>query len=286
MWIVYTIACALCLSLTDLFTKKYSHRLDDVSIALGRVVFALPILWAAVIIDGVPPLEPGIIGVYLVAIPFEVTAFLLYIRAIRVSPLSLTVPYLSFTPVFLLGTSPVILGEQSSLYAVPGIMLITAGAFVLNLHTARGGICAPLKATLKEKGSVYMLITAFIYSITSNLGKMGVMKSSPSFFAASYVSILSLAVLAIHIQKYRLKNPFKKELFIIGFFSAMMMLFHMTAIRLTLVSYMISVKRSSLLFSILFGAWFLGEKNLRERITGGIIMITGIVIITFWSRHH
>ena len=52
------------------------------------------------------------------------------------------------------------------------------------------------------------------------------------------------------------------------------------AVTLIEVPYMISVKRTSLLFGIIFGAIFFGETNIRERLVGGIVMIIGVVLIS------
>jgi uncharacterized membrane protein len=63
--------------------------------------------------------------------------------------------------------------------------------------------------------------------------------------------------------------------------SAIMITFHLMAIRLIYVSYMIAIKRSSLLFGIVFGIEFFKEKGLKKKLIGGILMVLGILIITF-----
>jgi len=47
----------------------------------------------------------------LTGLPLEVLAFLCYMKALKVSPLSLSVPFLAFTPGFILLTGWFILGE-------------------------------------------------------------------------------------------------------------------------------------------------------------------------------
>jgi uncharacterized membrane protein len=63
--------------------------------------------------------------------------------------------------------------------------------------------------------------------------------------------------------------------------SAIMITFHLMAIRLIYVSYMIAIKRSSLLFGIVFGVVFFKEKGLKKKLIGGVLMVLGILIITF-----
>lgn len=80
------------------------------------------------------------------AIPCDIVALLLYMRALKVSPMSLTVPFLALTPVFMLFTSFLLLGELPSSLGLTGILLIAAGAYLLNVHTSKRGLWQPLRA--------------------------------------------------------------------------------------------------------------------------------------------
>lgn len=62
---------------------------------------------------------------------------LLFQRALTISPVSLTVPYLSFTPAALLITSYFMLGEVPEATGVLGVVIMTAGAYGLNAAGAR-----------------------------------------------------------------------------------------------------------------------------------------------------
>ena len=56
----------------------------------------------------------------------------------------------------------------------------------------------------------------------------------------------------------------------------------MLAISLTKVAYMISVKRLSLLFGVLYGHYLFREGCLRERLLGTTLMLAGVILIV-WS---
>lgn len=276
--------CALFQALTDVFTKKYAEGMSDAHLTLARFVFALPVLWGLSLIEGIPVVDKRIVFVYVAAAPLDILASFLYVRALRVSPISVTVPFLSFTPGFLIVTSFLILGEQPGPFGILGILMIVAGSYVLNISDGNKGIFYPFARILKEKGSCLMLLVAFIYSITSNFGKMGVTYSSPVFFAATYYTILSLMVLPMTLRDTAIRGLFKPKLLYIGVCSALMIFFHFTAIKLTYVSYMISVKRTSLLFGIAFGVLIFKEKGFKEKLTGGVIMILGILFIAFLGK--
>ncbi len=131
-----------------------------------------------------------------------------------------------------------------------------------------------------------MLLVAFIYSITSNLGKLAIQHSSPIFFGVVYFLILTIVFFPILLFKSeksfsKLKNNISMPL-AIGLFSAIMILFHTLAINLTNVSYMIAVKRTSLIFSIGYGHFLFKEKNIQHRLIGGTMMVVGVILIALF----
>ncbi len=59
-----------------------------------------------------------------------------------------------------------------------------------------------------------------------------------------------------------------------------MIITHFVAISMTDVAYMISVKRTSLLFSVLYGHFLFGEEDITQRLLGSSIMVMGVILIT------
>lgn len=81
-----------------------------------------------------------------------VLARLLYQRALSIAPLSLTVPYLAFTPAFVVMVSPFFLvGEVPSPLGMLGVFVVSTSGYMLGLVTAPGKIeqpSSPSKAKL------------------------------------------------------------------------------------------------------------------------------------------
>jgi uncharacterized membrane protein len=73
------------------------------------------------------------------------------------------------------------------------------------------------------------------------------------------------------------RNPW---FLVLGPCYGLMLLCHLNAIVLVEASYMIAVKRCSLLFAIMYGRLIFKEEGFRERISGGLVMIAGIMCIT------
>ncbi len=280
-WVPIALLTALSLSTADALTKRALKDTDDLTIAWVRWGYALPFLAITFVFTPIPALDRTFWISVAALIPLEVLALFLYVRAIRLSPLSLTIPFLALTPAFIVFIAFVLLGEVPSLQGLLGIIFITAGAYVLNAKETKSGVSGPFRAILKERGSVLMIIVALIYSVTSALGKLAVTHSSPVFFGSFYPFILTITLSAFVLYKKRTPLLFSRpRVFLaIGFFTAVMMLTHFIAISLTQAAYMISIKRMSLIFSVIYGRLVFKEEGLRERLAGSAVMLAGAALI-------
>ncbi len=283
LWFYLALASAITLSMTDALAKVALKESGSFVVAWVRWAFAAPFLLLILPFIDIPELDKTFWLVTIVAIPLEIAAIILYTHAIKISPLSLTIPFLALTPVFLIVTSFLFLGEFPDSSGLAGIMLIAFGAYMLNLKSRREGLLAPFKAIAREPGSLMMIGVALIYSITANLGKIALLHSSPLFFAVIY-PLLITAVMTPFVFTMR-RNEIsaisgRPLLFVmIGAAFALMILSHFAAIALIEVPYMISVKRSSMIFSVLFGFFLFKEGNIRDRLAGTMLMLCGIVLI-------
>ena len=283
-WLVYAVICALCVATMDALSKKALNDHDSYFVAWVRIVFAAPLLLFVLPFIEIPKLDNTFFIITSILLPLDIIAMLLYVRAISISPLSLTLPFFSLTPVFTLGTSYIILGEVPDRTGFVGIVLVAIGTYLLNVHAVKRGLLEPLKVIMKEKGSVLMIIVACIVSINLNLGKIAVQHSSPMFLSIFYLFMLS--ILLFIILRFKTKNVYSKIssqplLFLsIGLSMAVMMVTHLKAISIVDVSYMVSVKRLNILFGVVFGAVFFAETNIKERFLGAAVMVLGIILIS------
>jgi len=284
-WFPLALLCALAWSAADAFSKRALRDHSPPSVLWVRWAYALPLLGAAALSGPLPPIEPPFWAVLLFSSPLEIAAGLLYLEAIRSSPLSLTVPLLAWTPVFTALFSFALLGEVPGPAGAQGILFVAAGSYLLT-WTGKGSLLNPFRALLRERGSRCMLAVALIYSVTSALGKIGVRATSPVFFGFTYslfVTVVYAGVLAFRAKPAAVLavRP-DRWLAAVGIAAGIMMLLHFTAIEMTQVAYMIAVKRSSLLFTVLLGAVFFGERQTVRKLLGAGIMFAGVVLLA-WS---
>ncbi len=211
----------------------------------------------------------------------NVFAFYFYLKALSLSPVSLMVPLLAFSPALLLITSPIILGEFPDSMGLAGILLITVGSYILYMEDS-GDYLSPIKALLREKGSRYMLATVLLWSITANLDKLGTQATSPVVWVL-LINIFVATGAFVMMKKRPDGKPsrFHPASILMGLADGVGAVAQMTALRLTIVPYVISIKRLSVLMSVIIGTTFLGEGKALQRIIGTALMLTGSVLILF-----
>lgn len=282
LWALYALVSGFFYATADAFTKKAPAEIDDYVLILSRFMFGIPLLLLLFVIP-IPTIGPAFLYAFLAMVPIEALGYSLYVKSIKNSELSLVVPFLSFTPIFLLLTSFIMLREFPTLLGLIGIIMVVVGAYVLHLKNPKEGVLAPLKSIVSNHGSIYMIIVAFLFSITSNLSKIIVQNSSPLFAAIAYLSSLSITLLLISVAMsgkkiFQLKTEFK-SLLPVGFFYSLMALFHNLAITQAIVPYVMSIKRSSSLFSVFYGHFWFKEKNITARFVGAAVMVSGAALI-------
>jgi len=267
----------------DVFGKKSLEKNDEFVVAGAWRIFALPFLLPLLLVIDIPPLEAGFWWALAVSGGVNIVTAILYMRAIRLSDLSLTVPMVSFTPLFLLVTSPLLLGERPGPAGIGGILLIVLGSYLLNLQRKGQGFLAPFRALFSEPGPRLMLLVALLWSITANVDKIGLRHSSPLLWAIAVNSAIACGMVPVILYRRATRrgriggNP--GILMATGFCGAMTSLSQMTAISLTLVPHVIAIKRTSTLLSVLWGHFLFGERDIRKRLAGAAVMLAGVLLI-------
>ena len=286
-WLPLTLLCAFSLASADALIKAaladYSAReLAFVRLTLTGLLVT-PMLWGHSF-TALPPAFWLWVGAI---VPIEILAMLLYNRAIRDYPLSQTLPYLAFTPVFVTLTGYLLLGETVSVQGLGGILLVVAGAWLLNFRLvslwAWRSWFSPLIHIFRHPGSLMMLGVALLYSLTSVGGKGAMQYMEPELFGPFYfllVGLILVPLLGLGTPA-RLKRIWRKPLPVLGTAALMglMLITHFIALQRVEVAYMIAVKRTSLLFGMVYGALLFKEPGLGGHLLAGIVMLAGVALI-------
>lgn len=286
LWLIYSLLSAIFHSTSDLLSKKSLQNLDEYVVAFSRNFFSTVCLVPFLLLVEVPSLD-NVFWLVIVSNGLLVSGtFILYMKAIKLSPLSLTIPMIAFTPLFLLVTSPLMLGEFPSVFGLMGIFLIVSGVYILSVKDVRKGFLAPFKALFTEKGVPIMLFVAFLWSIAANLFKVGTQHSNPIVYLSVGSAFVSSTLFLVMLIKTH--NPMRamrgnlKVLFPAGLFEALLNIFSLSAMELTIVAYTNSARRTSILFSVLYGHFFFKEQRVLERLFGALVIVSGVIVISLF----
>jgi uncharacterized membrane protein len=268
----------------SVYQRKNALGTDEFVTAWASRAFGIPVLGAAIVYQGIPELTRDFL-IYVIPQGIAIAlASLLIAKAYKESDASIVTPMFAVSPVLLVGTSFLILGEVPTFRGLTGILLITFGAYTLKIDGSKS-LTDPLRKLWEERGVQIILLVVLIYSVTANIDKLGVNASSAVMWPLSIYVLSSTILLPVMMKKSpEWKSKIRtdwKPLSVLGVLGGFAVILQMTAFKLTMVSYVVAIKRLSIPLTIIFSFFMLNEtESFRERITGSLLMIIGALLIS------
>jgi drug/metabolite transporter (DMT)-like permease len=187
-----TLSTALCWALYDALRKRLARDVVPVHLGLLLPLAQAPLLalWAftrepfGLATASLSPLAGSAV--------LNVFALVLFLGALRLSPLSLTIPLLSFTPVLSTTLAWIFRGQVPGPAQYAGAALVVIGATVLGLS---GGAWKGFTAFLREPGVRRMTIVALLWSCTGVLDQTAVARGAGSWYAPILTAAVALILL-------------------------------------------------------------------------------------------
>lgn len=208
----------------------------------------------------------------------------LFLRALKVSDLGLTIPYLSFSPIFVLVFAIVFLQEWPTPIALVGLLIVAVGAFFLN-PARTNGLTQKTESAGFKQGAVLMLSTAVFWSAAAAFDKAALAHSS---FLTHLILLLASTVILLLLTQLVVK-PLRTHQGASLSWSVLTVvcLTMLGALALQLgayvywdVAYVEAVKRSiGLIGSVVVGTAVFKEANLGKRLIAVVVMAAGTAFI-------
>jgi drug/metabolite transporter (DMT)-like permease len=286
-WLLLTLVCAFALASSDAAAKRWFGGRGAWDMVLVRLSLAGLLLSPWLIWQQHGELNTAFWGWMALLAPLEVVAMLLYMRAIRDHALSLTLPYMAFSPVFIVVLGQLLLDETVSSRGLAGIALVVTGSWLLNFENigrlSLKAMLAPFRAIVRNPGSRMMLMASLVYAFAAVGSKDAMLAVGPEGFGALYFTIVGsfslLAVALVRPRAFRILHEQPVASLTVAGLMAVMVITHFLAIAQVEAAYMIAVKRTSLLFGILYGAILFGEQHLGRHLLAGSLMVAGVALI-------
>ncbi len=293
MWFLLGFLSALMNSTSDLFLKLANRpsadsppRIVDAALSgslmhAGMALIALPV---ACLLDPFPDIGLETLWPVLVSAGIGLASAPLYVSAMRDAPLSLTAPLMAITPVCLLATGPLIVGDDFRLAGVGGVLVCAVGIYVSNLESDKPWLW-PLLNLWHNKGQLKMVGATVLFSLSSPVDRLGVERMGMIWYLAALTALIALGLAPVAIIGL-LRGSAKPNAHHLAASSVLATVSagsQFIAVTLAPVAYVICLKRLSTVIGPLFGRWFLDEPIGGRRVLGSWIIFGGTVLIALSS---
>ena len=284
--IALSIACAAAYSASDSLRKAIPHQAGALLALFYAFLLEAPILGVWLVLGGDYRLAEGYFLPGLAAAAVGLGANILFMVALRRSPLSLMIPMLALVPVITALFSGMLIGEWPSASQAAGIVFVAAGLFALYLPPGAGfSLRAVWGAFAREPGAKPMLGVVLLWSLNPPIDKMCLDFASVGMHGFVQLLVLSATlgfwlVLRGGPRALRLPAGTIRPLAGVALTAGIGYGLQLAAYKMTLVAVVELIKR----VIGLIGALFLGRAYFQEAITGpkaiGIaIMALGLPLV-------
>jgi len=287
MWFWYALGFALSSSLGTILSKKILQKTNEKDLLLISSIFRTPLLFLLILtFYQIPKVDLTFLLSLIFSSGIGVWAAILAYRAIKDSDVSLVGPIAAFNPVFTSIVSFLILGEVIGIKGLLGIFLIVLGAYTLQVSELKEGVLKPFMALIKNKAVRMTLFAYFIWAITPIFEKIAIRHTSPNNppFASLIGGIITIPIYIFLVRKDLKKIPLQitinfRDFLLLGALGAVGQFIAFMAINLASLGFVTAVFKLSIIFNVVLGWMFFGEKNIKERLLGSVVMLGGVILL-------
>ncbi len=284
--LLVVLACAFGWVGLDLLRKLLAVQGGPLPMTFLLVSAQLPLFFAWALIDGNWSVDAGYLWPGLGCIIFNLTANLTYMQSVKLSPMSVTLPLLSLTPVFTTLVAMPLLAELPRPIQGLGILIVVLGALVLNADPAAGGFASLWRGLLSEKGALWMVLTALLWSLAPPLDKIAMRHTAPAMHALIMVTgiLVGLGIALGSQGRFGelggLGRRNYKVLLASALVSGVALFFQLLAIQMVLVGLVETVKRGiGAAMALILGRLVFGEELKNRHMAAVALMIAGVWLV-------
>lgn len=286
MWFFLSLLSAFFETAKDTSGKHSVTKTDEYTAAIALHIFTLLATIPFLILSEIPQLETSF-WLGSLAFLFITPAWtLLYMKALKLSPLSTTLPMMAFNPIFTALLAFLFQGDIPDASGWIGILLISVGIYFVHaksIHMKHIG--STLTSMFADKGALAMLGVAFLWSLGAHFSKMRVDGSSAVFstFTGGIIGIGTTILLSLALRKpisFAVMRKNFKSLSLMSLFYYLATLTSNIALSTGSTAYVFSVKRGSILFSAIAGKLFFQEHFTLYKYIGLVLVGVGILAIS------
>jgi drug/metabolite transporter (DMT)-like permease len=287
-WICLALLSATFDSCVHLLTKKALSKSGQYLVPISLCLISGLSCLSALSVIGFPTVGWDFYRLVIIVSLLAGFGMICFMAGLEKTEVSYAIPLLCFSPLLSAIWGWIFINEQVSLLGLLGVLIVMTGAYMLELHRMKDGIFEPIKAILDNKSARLILTSSVLWSITSVIDKVGVLKGSALLWSCSVSLGMGSFILVAAIVKQKVsydnvKNSSFPVLIILGIFYALMHVSQMLAVEIGQVSYVLSLKRLGILISVIVGSLVFKEHQLKERILASTVMVFGVFLIIIFA---
>lgn len=272
--------------LKNVAAKSLTHEFPEIIINFMWMLFAT-FITVPFALAYLPSSLTLLCAEILISVTFiDFIAYKLYLKSIKHTDLSLSLPMLALTPVFVLIISNIFLKQEIKITGIAGVLVVILGSYLLNVKKGNQNFLSPFLNIFTNKGVRFMLFTSLLWGIANSIHKYGIAESTPQFYTAMSYLLLSIVffmeILLTQRKELSKLKEFRKliRLSPVGILEGLTTLFQFLSQGLLTSSVLtIALKRTSIVFGSLFGFIFFKEK-IASRIIPILLVILGVILIS------
>jgi len=291
-WIVLSLLTACGATCHDLLVRhllRRWHLSSRLVMGASAVLAALPALVVAALLGPTPRWAP-LLGALLATGSINAVAFWAYGRALARGDLSQVLPLINLSPLVLLVSGWLLLGERPGVPATLGVVLVVVGALLLG-----GGPSGPggWRGLWQAPGVRPMLLVALLWGVGASVDKLGVRAGGSLLWLGGLhlvvgVPLLLPALVAGDQQRLaadrapRWLGASLRPLPLLVLLAVLVTgsgLAQFEALQRTAVVNVVAIKRLSTLFSAAVGVILFGEYGGSLRLGAAALMLAGAVLV-------
>jgi drug/metabolite transporter (DMT)-like permease len=265
----------------DLLSKVLSGRVSPTVSAFASFAYTLPLYALVLGILWLLGLETFAVGegfwlLVLLRALTDTGAETFKMMAFKDADVSTVSILLALTPAFLLIASPWVTGDPLTTTGIIATLIVVAGS-MLAIQSGEPGKYANAKA-----GAMFAVLSAFLFCLNSCFDRLAALNGSPTLAAATMTGLSSVFLAPFVLRGGGSAAGLRQEA---GLFSARagcevgFMVGKLYALQYLQAPYVLALQRLSLVFSIIGGSLFFGERHLPKRLVAGALNILGGLII-------
>lgn len=288
MWIVTAVFSAFFAGITAIFAKCGIRKTDsDIATAL-RTLVVLVFSWMIVFLEGSQK-SIGFIGtrafLFLILSGLATGAsWLCYFKALSLGDVNKVAPIDKSSTILTVIIAIVCFSETTHLIAkIAGTVLLAAGIYLME---DKKGVSSRKESD--AKWFIYAVFSAVFAALTSILAKIGIAGVESNLGTAIrtvVVLVMAWGVVFAKGKQYKIKKMDLHEAIFIGLSglsTGISWLCYYYAIQNGIVSVVVPIDKMSILFTILFSMFFLGERVSRKSGIGLGMMLLGTLIMALF----